>query len=94
MVTPGANWTHFYEAIADALLQYRYDRKPLVEAIADIALRRPELPFAITDQFADGSTGPLRDICPFTAMGIFNRSLTDANRIAIAAELTNFFACG
>ena len=92
MVTPGAGWTRFYEAMADTLLRYRYDRKPLVEAIAEIALRRPELPFAITDQFADGSTGPLRDICPFTAMGIFNRSLTDANRIAIAAEIARFLS--
>lgn len=89
MVTAASNWTSFYEAMADALLQYRYDRSPLVEAIADIDRRR-ELPFAITDQFSDRSTGPLRDICPFTAMGTFNRNLTNANRIAIATELAQF----
>ena len=83
-------WANFYSAIADKLLQYRHDRSPLVAAIADTAQRRPELPFAITDQFSDGSTGPLQDICPFTAMGVFNRSLTDANRHAIAAELAQF----
>ena len=83
-------WTEFYAEVADKLLQYRYDRTPLVEAIADIARRRPELPFAINDQFQDGSVGPLRDICPFTTMGLFNRSLTDANRRAIAAEFAQF----
>lgn len=81
------NWTPFYEAMANALLQYRYDRSPLAEAIADIHRRRPDLPFAITDQFPDGSADSLQDICPFTAMGIFNRRLTDANRGAIADEL-------
>ena len=90
MVSPAGNnssWTRFYEAMADALLRFRHDRSYLVDAIADIANRRRELPFAITDQFEDSSTGPLRDICPFTAMGIFNRSLTDVNRMAIATEL-------
>ena len=85
-------WTEFYAEVADNLLQYRYDRDPLAAAIADIARRRPELPFAIIDQFADGSTGPLQDICPFTVMGIFNRRLTDVNRHAIAAELAEFLS--
>jgi 5-methylcytosine-specific restriction protein B len=43
----------------------------------------------LQDQFADGSSGPLKDICPFTAMGIFNRGITDANRKAIASELAS-----
>ncbi len=93
MVTPNDQhfaWTGFYSAVADKLLQYRHNRVPLVEAIAEIAHRRSELPFAINDQFPDGSVGPLQDICPFTTMGLFNRSLTDANREAIAAELAQF----
>ena len=32
----------------------------------------------LQDKFADGTTGPLQDICPFTAMATFNRSMTDA----------------
>ena len=31
--------------------------------------------------------GPLKDVCPFTAMGVFNRGITDANRTTIATEL-------
>lgn len=83
-------WTEFYAEVANNLLRHRYNRGPLATAIAEIAHRRPELPFAITDQLEDGSTTPLLDICPFTTMGIFNRNLTDTNREAIAAELAQF----
>src|SRR5262249_439841 len=38
----------------------------------------------------DGTSGPVRDICPFTTMGIFNRNITDANRQTIAGELAKF----
>ena len=82
-------WTEFYSEIADKLLRYQHDRSHLVEAIVDITRLRPDLPLAIMDQFANGSSRPLQDICPFTAMGIFNRNLTDANRSAIAAELAH-----
>ena len=79
-------WTDFYEAVAEKLLAYRNDRTPLIEGIHEIASRIPGLTY-LHDKFADGSSGPLQDICPFTAMGTFNRSMTDANRRTIAAEL-------
>ena len=82
-------WTAFYEAVAEKLLDYRSDRKPLIEGIHEIVsrvARRSNL----QDKFADGTTGPLKDICPFTAMGTFNRSMTDENRKVIATELAGF----
>lgn len=79
-------WTEFYEAVAEKLLDYRNDRTPLITGIHEIATRVTGLSY-LQDKFADGTTGPLKDICPFTAMGTFNRSMTDANRKAIAAEL-------
>lgn len=79
-------WTDFYEAIAEKLLAYRSNRTPLIEGIHEIASRIPGLTY-LQDKFADGSSGPLQDICPFTAIGTFNRSMTDANRRTIAAEL-------
>lgn len=79
-------WTEFYEAIAEKLLNFRDDRRPLIEGIHEIAKRVNGLTY-LQDKFADGTVGPLKDICPFTAMGTFNRSMTDANRKAIAAEL-------
>jgi 5-methylcytosine-specific restriction protein B len=79
-------WTKFYEAVADHLLGFREKRAALVAGIHDIAGRVEGLK-NLQDQFADGSSGPLQDMCPFTVMGIFNRGTTDANRKIIATEL-------
>lgn len=82
------NWTRFYEAVAEKLLTFRNRRDELIAGIHVIASKVDGLS-NLQDQFADGSSGPLKDICPFTAMGIFNRGITDANRKAIASELAN-----
>ena len=79
-------WTCFYEAVADKLLTFRNRRDELIPGIHEIASKVKCLS-NLQDQFEDGSSGPLKDICPFTAMGIFNRGITDANRKAIASEL-------
>lgn len=79
-------WTDFYEAVAEKLLAHADDRTPLIEGIHEIASRVPGLTY-LNDKFPDGTSGPLRDICPFTTMGTFNRSMTDANRKTIAGEL-------
>ncbi len=79
-------WTDFYEAVTEKLLTYADDRTPLIEGIHQIASRVPGLGY-LQDKFPDGTRGPLRDICPFTTMGTFNRSMTDANRKTIAGEL-------
>lgn len=79
-------WTDFYEAVAEKLLAYADDRTPLIEGIHEIASRVQGLGY-LQDRFTDGSSGPLRDICPFTTMGTFNRSMTVANRKIIAGEL-------
>ena len=82
-------WTAFYEAIAEALLRYAEDRGPLVKALHEMGRRVQTLSY-LEDKFSDGTTGPLRDICPFTVMGTFNRGITAANRIFIATELARF----
>jgi 5-methylcytosine-specific restriction protein B len=82
-------WTNFYEAVAGKLLAYAHDRTPLIEGIHQMAKRVPGLGY-LQDKFPDGTSGPLKDICPFTTMGTFNRSMTDANRKAIAGELAKF----
>ena len=79
-------WTDFYEAVAEKLLAHADDRTPLINGIHEIASRVPGLTY-LQDKFPDGTSGPLRDICPFTTMGTFNRSMTDANRKTIAGEL-------
>jgi 5-methylcytosine-specific restriction enzyme B len=83
-------WTKFYEAIADKLLAYRNNRPALVEGIRGISLRVDGLGHLAEDQYADGATGFVRDVCPFTTFGLFNRHIKDSNRKIIAAELAKF----
>jgi len=83
------HWTRFYEAVADKLLGFQNNRADLVAGIHAIAGRVDGLS-NLQDQFADGTSGPLKDICPFTTIGIFNRGITETNRKTIAAELANF----
>lgn len=82
-------WTPFYESMANKLLPFRHDRATLVAAIHAIAGRVKALGI-LQDKFADGTSGPLKDICPFTALGLFNRGITEDNRKAIAQELAGF----
>lgn len=82
-------WTRFYEAIATKLLEYRNNRAALIKGLREISGRIEGLSH-LQDQYANGSSGFMRDICPFTTMGIFNRGLTTANRTIVAAELAKF----
>jgi 5-methylcytosine-specific restriction protein B len=83
-------WTKFYEAIADKLLAYRNNRPALVEGVREISRRVDGLGHLAEDKYADGTTGFVRDICPFTTMGLFNRGIKDSNRKIIATELARF----
>lgn len=82
-------WTRFYEAIAEKLLDFKDRRDELVEGIHEIVARVDFLS-GFQDKFKDGTTGPLKDICPFTTIGIFNQGHTFENRKIIAEELANF----
>ena len=84
--------TEFYQAVADKLLEYRDNRTPLIEGIHNLALTVPNLSYLKNDKFADGTTGPLKDICPFTAIGTFNRGTTDDNRRTVATSLAEFLS--
>ena len=81
-------WTVFYTAFADRLLDYRDDREPLLAAIHEVS-NRLSRPLPVEDRFADGSSGPLRDICPFTTFALFNRRITDENRRTVARGLAD-----
>ena len=79
-------WTHFYMAMADKLLAFRNRREELIAGIHAIGSTVEHLA-VLNDRFNDGSTGPLRDICPFTTFALFNRGLTDENRQKVAEQL-------
>ncbi len=82
-------WTSLYETLADKLLEYEDRRDELVSGVHRIASKIGVASY-LQDQFVNGSTGPLKDICPFTVMGMFNRGITDSRRKAIASELATF----
>ncbi|MBL8025893.1 MAG: AAA family ATPase [Fibrobacteres bacterium] len=82
-------WTKFYEAVADKLLAYKENRTALVKAVYDIAKRSDGLNI-LNDVNTAGEKIPLKDICPFTVFGFFNRGITDTNRISIAGRFAEF----
>lgn len=82
-------WTRFFRDIADKLIAFKADRTPLVAELHAIAKRVDRMP-KLKDVFMDGTTGPLKDICPFTLIGTFNRGITETNRKNIAVELAKF----
>lgn len=85
----GFEWTKFYQAFADKLLDHKNDRTELVKAVNQI-LSDAGFGGYLTDHFTDGSEGPLTDICPFTVFGTFNRGTTHENRTAIAQALGEY----
>jgi 5-methylcytosine-specific restriction protein B len=80
-------WSAFYEAMADKLLTFRSNRPVLVEYLRALSERIDGLEHLAKDTYANGTSGFVKDICPFTVLGLFNRGIKDASRIAIAGEL-------
>jgi len=83
---PLFKWTHFYEAFADKLLTFRGRRKELVAGVHDITSNLQGFGYLL-DRSSDGSQWPLKDICPFTTIGLFNRVRDENKRKAIARDL-------
>lgn len=82
-------WTRFYSAMASALLEHKDDRSRLIAHIHDMGAKFDGMQ-VLKDKSSSGERFPLKDICPYTTFGIFNRGITDENRIMIARELANF----
>ena len=82
------NWVKFYMEFADRLLEHKDDRRELVTKVRDVC---NNLDFSYLDNSgtADPNEG-LLDICPFTTIGTFNRSISVDNRKRIASEIASF----
>ena len=84
-------WTAFYQAVADKLLTYRHRRNELLDAIYGLKEERFKTCMNhLHEIYTDGTSGVLKDICPFTVFGIFNRNLSQKNRTALAGALAEF----
>lgn len=73
------SWVDFYTEFADKLLPYATDRQTLIEKVkavyTAIGMRLPKLE----------KDNNIVDIDPFTIYGLFNKGITNANRIKILA---------
>ncbi len=78
-------WIDFYMEFATKLLDYKNDRKELIRKIQNvfkaIGLKLPKL---------DKTNVPI-DIDPFTIFGLFNKGITEANRISILGGIKSEF---
>lgn len=72
------SWIPFYEEMADKLMQFKDDRKPLIEIIYT-------LDSLYVGYIKSTEGGHVEDIDPFTVFGIFNRQLTDENRKTVCS---------
>ena len=79
-------WVAFYTEFAEELLPYAKDRKTLIEKIKNvytaIGMRLPKLE----------KDNNIIDIDPFTVFGLFNKGITNANRIVILRGIAEEFS--
>ena len=79
------NWIEFYMELATKLLAYKNRRMELIEKVKNlydgISLKVPKLE----------SDDKPKDIDPFTVFGLFNKGITNANRVLIAQRMAEKF---
>lgn len=78
-------WIPFYREFALALLRFRHDRRDLIEKIREI-YSSTGIKMPVPDR-----DNALTDIDPFTVFGLFNREISDENRIAILKAVKEIF---
>lgn len=79
------DWINFYSELATKLLSFKNDRKTLIEKIksvyTSIDMKIPKL----------DSGEEIIDIDPFTVFGLFNKGITNSNRLSIITGIANEF---
>lgn len=79
-------WVRFYTEFAIKLLEYKKYRHSLIEKLqtvySNVGIKLPKL---------EKDSLP-KDIDPFSVFGLFNKGITDANRISILAEIKSIFS--
>ena len=78
-------WVDFYTELATVLLKFADDRKPLIDKVKAIYTNASmKLPTLEKDN-------DIVDIDPFTFFGLFNKGITNDNRIAILTQIKELF---
>lgn len=84
------DWIAFYEEFADKLLAYKDNRQELIEKIKQVYdVTGIKLPTLERNENGDNE---IVDIDPFTVFGLFNKQITDVNRIRIIKEIKELFS--
>lgn len=78
-------WIKFYSAFADKLLTYENDRKTLLDKLIKVF---DNIGMKFQKLERDDS---IIDIDPFTVFGMFNKGISEANRITIIKALAEEF---
>ena len=83
------DWIAFYEEFADKLLAYKDNRQELIEKIKQVyevtGIKLPRL------ERNENGDNEIVDIDPFTTFGLFNKGITDANRVKICTAIKDLF---
>ncbi len=79
------DWVPFYKELADRLLDYKLDREPLIKKVLKI-YENAEISMPKLEK-----DNKLVDIDPFTFFGLFNKKITDENRIKILTAIAELF---
>lgn len=79
-------WISFYEELAIKLLEYKDKRKSLIVFLQQLCTEND-----IKFPFVENDNNIVEDIDPFTVFGIFNKGITNENRIKICRVFKKAF---
>lgn len=79
-------WVPIYKEIAERILEFENNQKPLIDLIRKMLDAKLKV-ISLADQAADGSEVELREIDPFTFFACFNRGMKAENRKAVLSFL-------
>jgi len=84
------SWIPFYKELADKLVNWENKQKELIDFLEE--LRKKDFVITpLTDRNEDGDGFLLSEIDPFTIFGVFNRRITEKEKIAILSEFKKKF---
>ena len=79
------DWVNIYQEFANKLLEYKNNREDLINKLQNIYAEL-ELKYPLIDGHEAG-----QDVCPFSVMGLFNKQISENNRINILSEIKEKF---
>ena len=85
-------WVNIYQELADKILEYKNNRKELINKIYTIFSKSEDLKLAKLEEDNEGNSIKPYDIDPFTIFGIFNKKMKDENRTKIIQGFKDEFS--